>query len=73
MMRCRPAFAYIPSDLPKASRFGQAQCFESERVAIAFTELGGSPIVRLVITQIFCVPREALPRRGATVEIRPAF
>jgi alpha-L-arabinofuranosidase len=44
-----------------------------ERVAIACTELGGSPTVRLVITQIFCVPREALLRRGATVELRPAF
>jgi hypothetical protein len=29
--------------------------------------------LRFVIIQIFCVPRETLLRRGATVEIRPAF
>jgi hypothetical protein len=29
--------------------------------------------VRLIVIQIFCVPREALLRRGATVELRSAF
>jgi hypothetical protein len=37
------------------------------------TERGGSLTVRLVITQIFCVPRKAILSRGATVELRPAF
>jgi hypothetical protein len=50
-----------------------ASITDLERVAIACTKRGGSPTVRLVITQIFCAPWEALLRRGATVEIRPAF
>ena len=44
-----------------------------ERLSDQCTERGGSPTVRIVITQIFSVPNESLLRRGATVEIRPAF
>src|SRR5215475_2571197 len=44
-----------------------------ERLSDQCTERGGSPTVRIVITQIFCVPNESLLRRGATVELRPAL
>jgi hypothetical protein len=37
-----------------------------ERLSDQYTECGGSLTVRLVVIQIFCVPREALLRRGAT-------
>jgi hypothetical protein len=42
-------------------------------LAIAYTGRLGSPTLWLVITQVFSVPKEALLRRGATVELRPAF
>ena len=46
---------------------------ELEQVAIACTNVTLGGAVRLVITQIFCVPMETLLRRGATVEFRPAL
>ena len=38
-----------------------------ERLLDQCTEHGGSPTVRIAITQIICVPKEALLRRGATM------
>ena len=45
----------------------------SDGLRLSVRNVAVGATVRIVITQIFSVPKKALFRRGATVELRPAF